>query len=92
MDPVNKWLTTIILFMIALLIVIGWKAGSGRYELSVVPGLEGFATVYVLDTKDGEVRAQMVNEYDELTNKGIPYNRTQKVFDWPGATQYGRRY
>lgn len=91
MDPVNKWLTVIILFMVALLIVIGWKAGSGRYELEVIKGPDGYATVYVLDTKDGDVRAQLINEHDELTNKGRPYSRPTKVFNWPSPVS-NRRY
>ena len=73
MDPVNKWLTVIISFMIALLIVISWKAGSGRYEMSVQKSV-----VYVLDTKTGTVYAKQVDE-DILQSKyGVRY--PQEVF------------
>jgi len=91
MDPVNKWLTVIILFMCGVLFV-GWNAaGSGRYEMEVAL-VDGAQTVFVLDTKDGEVKAQVVDSSDLYNNTGQAYVRPHKVFEWPSGTQYGRRY
>ncbi len=63
MDPVNKWLWTIILFMTTLIIVIGFKAGSGRYEMQVVhfKALKNHDLVYILDTKDGTIKARALD-------------------------------
>lgn len=60
MDPVNKWLWTIVAFMTALIIVISIKAGSGTYEMVVMPSkvLSNHDVVYVLNTKSGEIRAR----------------------------------
>ena len=92
MDPVNKWLTTIILFMIATLCVIGWKAGSGRYEFKVVEStlFNSHAVVYVLDTKDGEIYAKMVDEHDLTATTSRAKARPQKVFEIP--TYRSNRY
>lgn len=91
MDPVNKWLTTVILFMVALLFVIGWKAGAGRYEFAVQSSsiLKNHSVVYVLDTTDGNVKARLVNE-DALESGGSALQRAQKVFEL--GNNYGRRY
>lgn len=70
MDPVNKWLWTIIVFMSALIIVVGWKAGSGRYEMEVVYSstLENHDVIYVLDTKNGNIKARPWS-HDEFKGK-----------------------
>lgn len=90
MDPINKWLTIIVGFMLALLIIISWKAGSGRYEFSVQKStlFSNHAVVYVLDTKNGGVRAKLVDE-DDLHNKNSPLRKAIKVFEIP--TTYKRR-
>ena len=91
MDPVNKWITVVILFMAAVLYV-GWSAGgSGRYELAVEKStvFENHAVVYVLDTKDGDVRAQLVDEND-LHYQNRPRNTPKEIFSMPGYTT--RRY
>jgi len=78
MDPINKWLTVIIGFMIALLIVISYKAGSGRYEFTVKKSVQfsDHAVVYVLDTKKGDVYAKLVDvQYNNLAK-----NKPQKMF------------
>ena len=64
MDPVNKWLLTIIAFMIGVLVVMWNVAGSGRYEFTVERStlFDKHAVVYVLDTKDGDVKAQLFDE------------------------------
>lgn len=71
MDPVNKWLCVIIAMFMALIITIGWKSGSGRYELTAVDSAyENHQIVYVLDTKSGEVTATLHNQEDHFTDKG----------------------
>ena len=95
MDPVNKWLFTVILFMSAFLAVVGYKAGSGRYEMQVVDSqyFEKTRIVYVLDTKDGTVRAKMHLEEDLLTgDRARPARSSVKVFEFDRPNQYGRRY
>lgn len=94
MDPVNKWLLTVILFMAATLAVIGWKAGSGRYEMAVAPSavIEGHYVVSVLDTKDGEVHSKLISEQDLMYNDGRVKSRPEKVFEVPGfSSSYSRR-
>jgi hypothetical protein len=90
MDPVNKWLLTVIIFMAAMLGLLWNVAGAGRYEMTVVASTGNYATVYVLDTKDGEVKAQVLDEAD-LYNGSKPYARPQDVFEWPSSSTY-RRY
>ncbi len=89
MDPINKWLTVIIGFMLALLIIISWKAGSGRYEFSVQKStlFSNHAVVYVLDTKNGDVRAKLVSE-DDLHNRNTPLRKAIKVFEIPPTLRY----
>ena len=88
MDPVNKWLTTVILFMIGVLIVLGYTAGSGKYEFVVAEStlLSNHAVVYVLNTKTGNVDAQLVDE-NELHYKNNPRSRSKRVL-----TLYTSRY
>lgn len=89
MDPVNKWLTVIVLFMIALLITIGWKAGSGRYEF-VVTGSTPYdkhVVVHVLDTKDGDVYSKIVDEKDLRIGSKVNARAT-KTFEIP-SSRYG---
>ena len=66
MDPVNKWLTTVIFFMIAMLFVMWHVGGEGRFEIAVEKSslFKDHAVVYMLDTKDGQVKAQLVDEND----------------------------
>ena len=80
MDPVNKWLTTVIFFMIAVLVVMWHVAGAGRYELAIEEStlFKNHAVVYILDTKNGEVKAQLVDENDLHYNK-TPKNSPKKV-------------
>ena len=76
MDPVNKWLTTVIFLMISVLFVM-WHVGSvGRYEFAVEKSslFANHAVVYVLDTKDGQVKAQLVDENDLHHNNTIKSN------------------
>ena len=63
MDPVNKRLWTIIVFMTALIVVISYKAGSGRYEMQVVhfKALKDHDLVYILDTKSGDIKARALS-------------------------------
>jgi len=91
MDPVNKWLTTIILFMSAVLLLMWNVSGAGRYEFAVEEStlFKNHAVVYVLDTKDGEVKAQLVDENDLHYNKTIK-NTAQKVLEYEGG--YRGRY
>ena len=95
MDPVNKWLTTVILFMAAFLAVMFYKVGSGRYEMAVQPSTiyENHAVVYVLDTKDGNVHAKLVDEEDLLNyNKNGAGSKAEEVFEIPSSMSYGRKY
>ncbi|KPK10634.1 MAG: hypothetical protein AMJ56_07640 [Anaerolineae bacterium SG8_19] len=91
MEPVNKWLLTVISFMIAVLVVLAWKAGSGHYEMVVRDSVlfEGRTVVYVLDTKSGDVNAIITNEND-LQYNGNPRHRPTNVYTQPTIT--GRRY
>lgn len=91
MDPVNKWLFTIIVFMAAVVALLFYKAGAGRYEFAVEKSslFQNHAVVYVLDTKDGDVHAKLVDE-DDLHYKNSARNSPAKVFSIPGYTS--RRY
>jgi len=92
MDPVNKWLTVIILFMSAVLI-LAWNVGSvGRYELSVEEStlFKNHAVVYVIDTKDGSVQAKLVDENDLHYDNKVKRS-PQKIFSQP-SNSYGRKY
>lgn len=91
MDPVNKWLTVIIGFMVALLIVISWKAGSGRYAFVVTNSatLQNHTVVYVLDTKDGSVMAKVTDENKLLSSTNRAYQDAKEVFRMPSLV---RRY
>lgn len=91
MDPVNKWLTVVILFMIAVLCVMGYKAGSSRYAFTVTKStmFEQHAVVYILDTKNGVVKAQLFAE-DDLQYNGKIKTQSREAITWspPG---YSRR-
>ena len=91
MDPVNKWLTTVIFFMVGILFVMWHVAGAGRYEFAVERSMmfSEHAVVYVLDTKKGEVKAQLFNKNELHYNKTIK-NAAQKVMDY-NAKHYGSR-
>lgn len=93
MDPVNKWLTTIILFMMAVLLLMWNVAGAGRYEFTVKEStlFDSYVVVYILDTKDGEVKAQLVNE-DNLHYKNIPKIYAQKILSYKKSTYRNRGY
>lgn len=90
MDPVNKWLLTIISFMIAVLAVLYYTAGSGRYQMTITRSalVAGHSVVYVLDTKDGEVKAQLASEED-LQYDGRPRNTSKTVFSIDPPNRYG---
>jgi len=92
MDPINKWLTTVIFFMIAMLFVMWHIGGAERYEFAVEKStlFSNHAVVYVLDTKDGEVKAQLVDE-NELHYNNTIKNAAQKVLEYDGP-RYGRRF
>lgn len=91
MDPVNKWLTVVILFMVSVVIAAVWIGGSGRYALEVRESalFENHAVVYVIDTKDGTVRAKLVAEGD-LQYNNRPRNGSTQVFKMPsmGRSRY----
>jgi len=91
MDPVNKWLMTVIFFMLGILFVM-WHVGTvGRYEFAVEKSalFANHAVVYVLDTKDGEVKAQLVDE-NELHYNNNPKNNAQGVLRYESGG-YRRR-
>ncbi len=92
MDPVNKWLLTIILFMSGVLIV-AWNIGSvGRYAFVVERSLQfpDHAVVYVLDTKKGDVKAQLFDKND-LHYKDSIKNSAQKVMSFDAGGGYRNR-
>ena len=93
MDPVNKWLTVIIAFMVALIVVVSYKAGSQRYEMTIQPSsfFENHAIVYVLDTKSGEVKAQLFDE-NELQYNGNIKSSPQTAFEFDKSRRFGRAY
>jgi len=86
MDPVNKWLTVIIMFMIALLITINVKGGVGQYAFETRPStvFSGIDVVYVLDTKSGDVYVKLIDE-DELQFNKSPRRRAQKLMEIPSS-------
>lgn len=93
MDVVNKWLMVVILFMAALVGAMIYMngSGSGRYQLAVNPSTLNtkFATVYVLDTKTGEVQAKIVDEeYSLIDNDNVPHRNADRVFDWYISPRY----
>jgi len=92
MDPVNKWLLTVICFMAGVLVVMWHVAGSGRYEFAVERSslFDKHAVVYVLDTKDGDVKAKLFDEND-LHYKDTIKNSAQDVMSY-GTTGYRRGY
>jgi len=92
MDPVNKWLTTIILLMLGVLFVM-WHVGTvGKYEFAVEKStlFDNHAVVYVLDTKSGDVKAQLVDE-NELHNNLKPKNSAQEVLTYKSYGYNGYR-
>lgn len=88
MDPVNKWLTTFIIFMVTLILVVSWSAGSGRYEMSVLGTEEGSHVVYVLDTKSGEVQSRSVCKED-FSSAGKGHYSNQRVFKFENKESRG---
>lgn len=92
MDPVNKWLLTVISFMVGILFVMWHVAGAGRYEFAVERSslFDKHAVVYVLDTKGGEVKARLFDENDLHYNNTIK-NSAQDVMSYE-SKGYGRRY
>ena len=92
MDPVNKWLLTIMVFFTAFLGVMYYTAGSGRYQMTVLESelVPNHKVVFVLDTKDGEVKAQLANEED-LQYDGKPRNTSKLVFSIDPTNRYGYR-
>jgi hypothetical protein len=91
MDPVNKWLTTVILFMAGMLFVMWHVGGAGRYEIAVEKSalFKEHAVVYVLDTKDGQVKAQLFDENDLHYNNTIK-NSPQLVLEYEASGYRGR--
>lgn len=79
MDPVNKWIWTVVIFMAALIITIGWKAGAGTYEMVVMPSslLKDHDIIYILDTKNGEVKAR---PWDHNEFRGKSAANMNKIF------------
>ena len=92
MDPVNKWLLTVISFMVGILAVMWHVSGSGRYEFAVERSslFDKHAVVYVLDTKDGDVKAQLFDE-NELHYNNTVKNNAQDAMSF-GSTGYRGRY
>lgn len=93
MDPVNKWLAVIILFMISVLFVLWHKGGSGQYEMVVEDStlFANHAVVYVLDTKNGNIKAQLVDEQELLYNGKTVRTEPRLVFKQPSSYN-NRRY
>jgi len=94
MDPVNKWLTVIICFMIALLVTINVKGGIGQYAFETRPSTVFSDTdvVYVLDTKSGDVYVKLINEDDLQYNKS-PRHKAQKLMEIPSSSYgYSKKY
>jgi hypothetical protein len=93
MDPVNKWLTVVILFMASMVFALWNISGSGRYTMVVETStlLKNHAVVYVLDTKDGNVSATLVAEDDMMADKTSIKRRPQQVFVTKEPS-YNRRY
>ena len=92
MDPVNKWLMTVIFFMIGVLVVLWYVGGAGRYEFAVEKStvLTSHAVVYILDTKDGDVKAQLVDE-SELQYNNKPKTLAQGVMSYDRPRYNHRR-
>ena len=93
MDPVNKWLTVIILFMVGIIAMLWAKGEVGRYEFKVAESqyFEKTAVVYVLDTKEGKIYGHMVPEQELVTGAGKPSYKAVEVFEVP-STFNQRRY
>ncbi len=93
MDPVNKWLWTIILFMTTLIIVISFKAGSGRYEMQVVhfKALKSHDLIYVLDTKNGEIRARVLDHEKFRLKTGSKAGKISKKWKLIRSENTGQR-
>ena len=93
MDPVNKWLSVITLFMLSLLFVMWNSSGAGRYEMTVTSSslYERHYVVFVLDTKDGDVHGKIVAEEEMLNGANKIRSVPAKVFEQPSDYGY-RRY
>ena len=93
MDPVNKWLTTIILFMAAVLFVLWSVGGAGRYELVVERStlFTNHTVVYILDTKKGAVKAQLFDENNLHYNNTVK-NTAQKAMSFDSGRYNNRGY
>jgi len=91
MDPVNKWLTTVILFMAATLAVLYYTAGSGRYTMITATSAlyKNHAVIYVLDTKDGIVQAKLVDENELVFKDGRTKDNPSTIFDITPPNRYG---
>lgn len=82
MDPVNKWLTVICCFALALLCVIAYVGGSGKYAIYVTGSdYEGYQMVYVVNTKNGQVKAKLHNTDVHLDNVGKVRNYAVDVVE-----------
>jgi hypothetical protein len=92
MDPVNKWLTTIIIFMIVLILTVFYTGGSQRYEFLTSRSIlfPDSTAVYVLDTKTGKVYGKIVNESD-MTYAEKPSRDPSQVFEVPSYMNSGYR-
>jgi len=93
MDPVNKWLLVIVLFMVSLLFAIWYSSGVGRYEMLAAPStmIGEHYVIFVLDTKDGDVYGKLVDEDAMLNGAGKVRTSSTELFELPAFNGY-RRY
>jgi hypothetical protein len=70
MDPVNKWLWVIIIFMGVLVFSLFKIGGEGRYDMQVMEYSDTHDLVYLLDTKSGEIKAKVHAKSVHIVEKG----------------------
>jgi capsular polysaccharide biosynthesis protein len=93
MDPVNKWLTLVAVLFITLIIAIVWKAGGGKYEIYVTDSTyENYQMVYVLNTRNGEVKAKMHYLGEHMTKEEKVKDYAVDVIDELNPGRYSYKY
>lgn len=94
MDPVHKWLTVVILFMIAVVFAAFKIGGSGRWEMQVIPYSTSHDMVYMLDTKTGKIVGKMHDRRKHLSTNGdgnsYAYESWETVHSPKTYNSYGR--
>ena len=93
MDPITKWILTIIGMFITLIIVMALGAGAGKYSIYVTDSpYEGYSMVYVVNTKSGEVKAKLHRIEDHISKNGKVKDYAEDVIEEINPNQFRYKY